>query len=98
MEDIHKEKYRVIWVLKDGRKRYARAKGKVDNWSYSQITNLDTCKNKYNFNNYGGFTKKDWMFSSDANGLARIFGKKNVIKVIDYEVEENNCSINPKII
>lgn len=90
------QKWRVAYVLEDKRKTYCMFKGKIESWNFHELAVLN--HKKVIKKDLGAFTKDLKMISPIYKQAIQIFGKNNIVKIVDFEVDEINKPINKSII
>tara|TARA_B100001059_G_C17826711_1_gene581857 strand:- start:3128 stop:3427 length:300 start_codon:yes stop_codon:yes gene_type:complete len=90
------QKWRVAYVLEDKRKTYCMYKGKIESWNFHELAVLN--HKKVIKKDLGAFTKDLKMISPIYKQAIQIFGKNNIVKIVDFEVDEINQPINKSII
>ena len=92
------QKWRVAYVLEDGRKTYSmnHRKKEIESWNFHELGVLN--HKKVIDNDLGAFTKDLEMFSPKYKEGRQLFGKNNIVKIVDYEVDEIKKPINKQII
>jgi hypothetical protein len=76
--------YKVIWILADGRKKYSSKSGVPEEWTKNEI---DILKLGIKLNGYP-YYDKDLEFFFPNEATANSFGFTDVIKVVNFELEE----------
>jgi len=94
----NEQKWRVAYVLEDKRKVYCanfRTK-QIDSWNFNELGVLN--HKKVIDKDLGAYTKNLDTYLPIYKQAKQIFGKNNIVKVVDYEVDEINKPINNSII
>ena len=92
------QKWRVAYVLEDGRKTYSinhRTK-EIESWNFHELAFLNHMK--IIKKDLGAFTKDLQAYTARYKAAKQLFGKNNIVKVVDYEVDEIKKPINKQII
>jgi hypothetical protein len=92
------QKWRVAYVLEDGRKTYSmnhRTK-EIESWNFHELAFLN--HRKIIKKDLGGFTKDLQVYAPKYKEGRQLFGKNNIVKIVDYEVDEIKKPINKQII
>ena len=71
-------------------------KGKIESWNFHELGVLN--HKKVIENDLGAYTKDLKMYAPRYKDAEKIFGKNNIVKIVDYEVDEIDNPINKHII
>ena len=98
MDISSQQKWRVAYVLEDGRKTYSMnyRTNQIESWNFHELGLLNHMK--IIKKDLGAFTKDLQAYTARYKDAKQLFGKKKIVKVIDYEVDEIKNPINKKII
>ena len=86
---------RVIFKLKDGRRKYATHNGAILWW---EQYDLDSLARNIEVFGMPAFTADFQRFDFDIESLRRRFPKARVARVIGYEVEDAYLPLDPNVI
>ena len=86
---------RVIFKLKDGRRKYATHNGAILWW---EENDLDSLAKNIELFGMPAFTADFQRFDFDVNALKERFPKSRVVRVVGYETEDAYLPLNPDVI
>ncbi|MBS6458795.1 MAG: hypothetical protein KH375_01395 [Alistipes sp.] len=86
---------RVIFKLKDGRRKYATHNGSMLWWEENDLASLSR---NVELIGMPAFTSDFQRFDFDIESLRRRFPKARVARVIGYEVEDAYLPLDPNVI
>lgn len=86
---------RIIFLLQDGRRKYATHNGQIEKWEKIDIASLETNIGAYGMPAYtADFAKYGYTYEL----LKERYPDAKIVRIIGFETEDHDLPLNPEVI